>query len=136
MSNSPGGDGAYNSELITAVVAVALMQATHWPALSLRRRLQFRPNAFLGHILICIGELSLFFTAALATIILFDRFGELQFSVGKTCVLAAILFSITSYKYQLMSLGDLMIESEFKTVPKEIQVQFDQRSHAARGLLK
>jgi hypothetical protein len=31
----------------------------------------------------------------------------------------AILFAVCCYKHQLAALGDLMIESELKTVPKE-----------------
>ena len=84
-----------------------------------RSRLQFRRNVLLGHVIVFIAELSLFFANALAVVILFDRMGELHLTVWKVIILMAILFAICCYKHQLTALGDLMIESEFKTVPKE-----------------
>ena len=104
--------GASASQFGMALAAVAVMQACHWPALALRRGLQFRRNVALGHVLVWIGELSLFFSAALATLIMFDRFGEVEWIWWKMITLAAVLFAITSYKYQLMSLGEKLIESE------------------------
>ena len=104
--------GASATHFATALAAVAVMQACHWPALRIGRRLRFRRNVLLGHVLVWIGELSLFFCAALATLILFDRFGEVPWAWWKAVALAAILFAITSYKYQLMSLGEKMIEAE------------------------
>jgi uncharacterized membrane protein YwaF len=101
------------------VVAVLLMQVGHWLAFRLKPRLQFRRNVLLGHVLVFIAELSLFFANALAVVILFDRMGELEFALWKVIILLAILFAICCYKHQLAALGDLMIESEFKTVPKE-----------------
>ena len=105
-------EGATFVELAIALAAVVLMQACHWPALALRRRLEFRRNAVLGHVLICIGELSLFFIAALTALIVFDHFGELQWTLWKVLILAATVFSISGYKYQIMSLGQTMIEAE------------------------
>lgn len=109
---SAAGEGIAPKEVVLVLAAVVLMQTSHWFALSLGRRLQFRRNIVLGHVLIWIGELSLFFIAAVATIILFDRFGEWEFVLWKALLLAATLFAVTSYKYQLMSLGTAMIETE------------------------
>lgn len=103
--------GATSEELAIALAAVVLMQACHWPALALRRRLEFRRNAIVGHVLICIGELSLFFIAALTALIVFDHFGELAWTPWKVFILAAMVFSISGYKYQIMSLGEAMIEA-------------------------
>ena len=100
------------TDFAAALAAAALMQACHWPALRIRRCLEFPRNVVLGHILVWIGELSLFFSAALATLIVFDRFGEVEWVWWKVVALAAVLFAITSYKYQLMSLGDALIEGE------------------------
>lgn len=52
------------------------------------------------------------FGAALATLIVFDRFGEGPWPWWKASALAAILFAITSYKYQLMSPGEALIEAD------------------------
>ena len=90
------------------------MQACHWPSIGLRRRIDFRRNVVLGHVLIWIGELSLFFSAALATLIVFDRYGEVEWLWWKVLIMAAILFAVTSYKYQLMSIGEAMIEAREK----------------------
>jgi hypothetical protein len=90
-----------------------------WKGIPVYWRLQFRRNVLLGHVLFCIGEMSLFFVNALAVVVLLDRFVELQFVLWKVIVLLAILFAICCYKHQLATVGELMIESEFKTVPKE-----------------
>jgi hypothetical protein len=103
--------GASPKEFALAIAAVLAMQLAHWPALALRRRLEFRRNVVLGHVLIWIGELSLFFIGALSTLILFDRFAELEFAFWKPFALAMMLFAITSYKYQLMSLGEVLIKA-------------------------
>jgi hypothetical protein len=118
---SDGAQGGGTADFVWAVVAVLLMQVGHWLAFRLKPRLQFRRNVLLGHALVFISELSLFFANALAVVILFDRMGELHLTVWKVIILVAILFAICCYKHQLTALGDLMIESEFKTVPKETQ---------------
>ena len=116
---SAGTQGAGTGDFVLAAVAVLLMQVGHWSAFRLKPRLQFRRNVLLGHILICIAELSLFFASALAVVILFDRMGELHFTLWKAIILLAILFAICCYKHLLSGIGDLMIESELKTVPKQ-----------------
>lgn len=116
---SDGAQGGGTADFVWAVMAVLLMHVGHWLAFRLKPRLQFRRNVLLGHVLIFISELSLFFANALAVVILFDRMGELQFSLWKVIILVAILFAICCYKHQLTAIGDSMIESEFKTVPKK-----------------
>ena len=116
---SDGAQGGGTADFVWAVVAVLLMQVGHWLAFRLKPRLQFRRNVLLGHVLVLIAELSLFFANALAVVILFDRMGELHTTVWKAILLMAILFAICCYKHQLTSVGDLLIDSEFKTVPKE-----------------
>ena len=116
---SDGAQGGGTADFVWAVVAVLLMQVGHWLAFRLKLRLQFRRNVLLGHVLVFISELSLFFANALAVVILFDRMGELHLTVWKVTILIAILFAICCYKHQLTALGDLMIDSELKTVPKE-----------------
>ena len=69
----------------------------------------------LGHALLFIGELSLFFINALAVVILFDRSAELEFVLWKVLLLVAILFAICTYKYQLSELGGRIIEGEVDT---------------------
>jgi membrane-associated HD superfamily phosphohydrolase len=44
-----------------AIVAVIVIQVAHWIAFRLRPQLRFRRNVLVGHVLVFIGELSLFF---------------------------------------------------------------------------
>ena len=112
------GEIATQKDIAVLLAAVALMQVGHWSALSLRRRLRFRRNVVFGQVLVCIGELSLFFAGAFSTLIMFDSHGELTFSLTRIFVLAAILFAVTAYKYQLSSLGILMIEAQPDVPPQ------------------
>ena len=108
----PGTEGAGSKDFVLAVSVVVVMQVAHWIAFRLRPHLQFRRNVLLGHVLVFIGELSLFFISALAVVILFDRSAELEFVLWKILILVAILFAICAYKYQLGKLGDNMIEGQ------------------------
>ena len=111
LSASTQGGGT--TDFFLAAIAVVLMQAGHWLAFRLKPQLQFRRNVLLGYVLLCIGELSLFFVNALAVVVLFDRMGELEFALWKVIILIAILFAVCCYKYQLGTLGQTMIESQF-----------------------
>ena len=102
---SPGTEGANSGDFVLAATAVIVMQVAHWTAFRLRPQLRFRRNVILGHVLLFIGELSLFFINALAVVILFDRSAELDFVLWKVILLVAILFAICTYKYQLGALG-------------------------------
>jgi hypothetical protein len=106
----PGTAGAGSRDFVLAIIAVIVMQVAHWAAFRLRLRLRFRRNVFVGHVLVFIGELSLFFINALAVVILFDRGAELDFVLWKILLLVAILFAICTYKYQLGKLGESIIE--------------------------
>jgi Na+-transporting NADH:ubiquinone oxidoreductase subunit NqrB len=107
---SQGREGAGPKAFVLATIVVIVMQAAHWNAFRLRPRLRFRRNLFLGHTLVFIGELSLFFINALAVVILLDRSAELEFVPWKVLILVAILFAICTYKYQLGKLGDSIID--------------------------
>ncbi len=107
---SPSTEGAGSKDFVLVAIAVIVMQVAHWMAFRLRPRLRFRRNVVLGHALVFIGELSLFFINALAVVILFDRSAELDFVLWKVFILIAILFAICTYKYQLGKLGDSLIE--------------------------
>jgi hypothetical protein len=110
--HSAGGEKVSPQEIGIALAATALMQVAHWLALPLKRRLRFRRNVLVGHVLVMIGEFSLFFSAALVTFALFDRFGELKLGPLKLLILAVMLFAVSSYKYLLMSVGEAMNEAE------------------------
>jgi Na+-transporting NADH:ubiquinone oxidoreductase subunit NqrB len=106
---SPGTPGASSRDFVLAIIAVIVMQVAHWVSFRLRPQLRFRRHVFLGHVLVFIGELSLFFVSALAVVILFDRSAELDFVLWKILLLVAILFAVCTYKYQLNELGESFI---------------------------
>jgi hypothetical protein len=109
---TPGRHGASAADVAIALAAVIVMQAAHWPAARLRQALRFQRNVVLGHILNWLGELSIFFTAALCTLIVFNGFGEAALALWKLFGLAAVTFAVSAYKYQIMSVGGAMIEGD------------------------
>ena len=109
---SPGTEGASSKDFVLTTIVVILMQVAHWFAFRLRPGLRFQRNVVLGHVLVFIGELSLFFVSALAVVILFDRGAELDFVLWKIVLLLATLFAICTYKYQLAQVGDSMIAGQ------------------------
>ena len=109
--------GVSLQECTLAIAVVVLMQVCYWTCHRLKRQLRFRPHPLLGQILVCIADLSLLFTAGLASLIAFDRFAELEFSLWRLLLLVAILFATTSYKHQLTSLGNALINAESDPAP-------------------
>ena len=110
---SPGTEGAGSGDFALATIAVIVMQAAHWAAFRLRPHLRFRRNVLLGHVLLFIGELSLFFINALAVVILFDRSGRSSnSSFGKSSCSWRSSSRIRTDKYQLSELGGSIIEGE------------------------
>ena len=109
----PIEQGATTMEFAKLAAAVALMLVSHWLSLPVRRRMQFRRNVLFGHVLVWIGELSIFFVATVVALILFERFGK--FLLWKLFVLSGITFAVSSYKYLVMSVGEEMIEAEPQT---------------------
>src|SRR5262245_41608966 len=107
-----GSQGATDMQLAMGVLALVIMQSGHWLSLRLKPKLQFRRNVILGHLLFSLGEISLFFISALAVLVFFDRFDELNLNVWKILLIVAILFSVCSYKYQVGALGAELIEGD------------------------
>ena len=60
----------------------------------IRPRVRFRRNVIFGHVLVWIGELSLFFPSALAALIVFDHFGEKEVFLWRLVGLPAVLFAV------------------------------------------
>ena len=98
---SPGTEGAGTRDFVLTTTVIIVMQIAHWLAFRLRPQLRLRRNVVLGHVLVFIGELSMFFVSALAVVILFDRGTELGLVLWKVLLLVAVLFAIFTYKYQL-----------------------------------
>ena len=100
----------YPRQFAISLAAIAVMQAAYWPAHAIKHELDFRSNVLLGHVLLCLGEFSLFFAAAVTTVVLFDHFREQPRIPWKLGVLALSLFAISCFKYQLMSVGEKLID--------------------------
>ena len=109
---SPGPHGADFGTIALALGAIFFMQLGYWIAFRLQQRLHFHKNVLVGHMLLCLGELSFIFVSALATVVLFERLEEVVVVPWKPLVLAAILFGVFCYKHQLETLGERMIKGE------------------------
>jgi hypothetical protein len=118
VAGGPGG--AASADFLAAWLAIAAMQGGHWVGFRLLPRLRIRRHVLFGHVLVCIGELSLFFSNALATVVLFERIHELDLTWWKMITLAAILFAVCCYKHQIATLGERMIDapSDAPSVPR------------------
>ncbi|HKF21991.1 MAG TPA: hypothetical protein VKE93_10500 [Candidatus Angelobacter sp.] len=112
--NASETGGATPRVFTIALAVVAVMQAAYWPAHALKQRLHFRfhRNALVGHLLICMGEFSLFFMAGLVSVALFVQYRGIYHATWKFVVLALGLFAVSCYKYQLMSLGEILIHTQ------------------------
>ena len=91
-------------------VAIVVMQVGYWFAYRLQPHLRFRRNVFVGHLLCCIGEVSFLFIAALGTVVLLDRWHELQFVLWKAGMLVGMIFAFYCYERQLVGLGETMLK--------------------------
>ena len=90
--------------------AILIMQAGYWVAYHLQPHLRFRRNVLVGHFLCCIGEVSFLFIAALGTVVLLDRWHQLQFVLWKAAMLVGMIFAFYCYERQLVGLGERMLD--------------------------
>ena len=87
------------------------MQSAYWYAHRIQPQIQFRYRVVLGHVLLCVSEVSFFFVSALATVALFDHWRRSQFVLWKLMLLASAIFAFFCYKRQLASVGDALLEA-------------------------
>ena len=111
-----GQHDATTEEILRLVTVIVLMQAAYWLAYGLRYRLQFRRHPFLGHTLNCFGDLSFLFPTTLAAVALFDSEIELKKDWWRMLTLAAGLFAMFCYKYQLQWLGNAWLDGKDEPV--------------------
>ena len=102
-------------DFAVATLGILVMQLGYWPARRLQFQMHFAHRVILGHILLCVSELSFFFIAALATVAVFDHWKESQFTLWKFIFLSAATFAFVCYKRQLATLGDAMLEQQATT---------------------
>jgi hypothetical protein len=98
-------------DFVLAVFGLVVMQSAYWYARRLQPRVRFGHRVFLGHVLLCVSEVSFFFVSALATVAMFDHWRRSQFVLWKLMLLASALFAFFCYKRQLASVGDALMEA-------------------------
>ncbi len=99
-------------DFVVAVFGLVVMQSAYWYARRLQPQIRFRRRVVLGHILLCVSEVSFFFVSALATVAMFDHWRRSQFVLWKLMLLASALFAFFCYKRQLASVGDILLEAQ------------------------
>jgi hypothetical protein len=99
-------------DFVLAVSGLVLMQSAYWYARRLQPEIRFRHRVVLGHVLLCVSEVSFFFVSALATVAMFDHWRRSQFVFWKLMLLASALFAFFCYKRQLASVGDALLETQ------------------------
>jgi len=95
-----------------AVFGLVLMQSAYWYARRLQPEIRFRHRVVLGHVLLCVSEVSFFFVSALATVALFDHWKRSQFVLWKAMLLVSAIFAFFCYKRQLAGVGDTLLETQ------------------------
>src|SRR3954452_25141892 len=68
-----------------AVFGLVLMQSAYWYARHLQPEIRFRHRVVLGHVLLCVSEVSFFFVSALATARCLIIGNDLNSSCGRRC---------------------------------------------------
>ena len=101
-----------------AVFGLVVMQSAYWYSRRLQPEIRFRHRVLLGHVLLCVAEVSFFFVSALATVAMFDHWRRSQFVFWKLMLLASAIFAFFCYKRQLASVGDALLEAKPKGAGK------------------
>jgi hypothetical protein len=99
-------------DFVVAMVGLVVMQSAYWYARRLQPEVRFRHRVVLGHVLLCVSEVSFFFVSALATVAMFDHWRRSQFVFWKLMLLASAIFAFFCYKRQLASVGDALLEAQ------------------------
>jgi hypothetical protein len=105
-------------DYVFAVVGLVIMQISYWYARRLQPQVGFRHRVVLGHLLLCVSEVSFFFVSALATVAMFDHWRRSQFVLWKLALLASAIFAFFCYKRQLASVGDTLLEAHPRDTEK------------------
>jgi len=95
-----------------AVFGLVVMQSAYWYARRLQPQIRCARRVLLGHVLLCVSEVSFFFVSALATVAMFDHWKRSQFVFWKLMLLASAVFAFFCYKRQLASVGDALLEAQ------------------------
>ncbi len=99
-------------DFAVAVFGLVIMQSAYWHARGLQPQIRFRRRVVLGHVLLCVSEVSVFFFSALATVAMFDHWKRSQFVLWKLMLLVSATFAFFCYKRQYASVGDALLETK------------------------
>jgi hypothetical protein len=99
-------------DFAVAVFGLVIMQSAYWYSRRLQPQIRFRRRVVLGHVVLCVSEVSFFFVSALATVAMFDHWRRSQFVLWKLVLLASAIFAFFCYKRQLASVGDALLETQ------------------------
>jgi len=98
-------------DFAVALFGLVVMQSAYWYARNLQPHIQFRRRVVLGHVLLCVSEVSFFFVSALATVAMFDHWKRSEFVLWKLMLLLSAIFAFFCYKRQLAGVGDALLEA-------------------------
>jgi hypothetical protein len=99
-------------DFVLASFGLVVMQSAYWYASGLQPQIRFRHRVLLGHVLLCVSEVSFFFVSALATVAMFDHWRRSQFVLWKFILLVSAIFAFFCYKRQLATVGDALLETQ------------------------
>jgi hypothetical protein len=105
-------------DFAVAMFGLVVMQSAYWYARSLQPQVRLRHRVVLGHVLLCVSEVSFFFVSALATVAMFDHWRRSQFVFWKLMLLVSAIFAFFCYKRQLASVGDALLEAHPESAGK------------------
>ena len=105
-------------DFAVALFGLVIMQSAYWYARNLQPRIHFRHRVVLGHVLLCVSEVSFFFVSALATVAMFDHWRRSEFVLWKLALLVSAIFAFFCYKRQLASVGDALLEAHPEAADK------------------
>jgi len=101
-----------------AVFGLVIMQSAYWYSRRLQPQVRFSRRVLLGHVLLCVSEVSFFFVSALATVAMFDHWRRSQFVFWKLMLLGSAIFAFFCYKSQLASVGGALLEEQHEHANK------------------
>jgi len=80
-------------DFAVAVFDLVIMQSAYCYARRLQPQVRFRHRVLLGHVLLCVSEVSFFFVSALATVAAVDHWKRSQFVLWKALLLVSAIFA-------------------------------------------
>lgn len=104
---------ADNSAVEWAIVGIVLIQAPYWlSTFKVFPSLAVSPHIFVGHALAFLSRLNFVFVGGLFASLVYARGPEIEFVPWRALMLAAALFSMFCFSFELERLSRLFLEAE------------------------